>query len=191
MWSTDSNGNELSFLVASVPGNNATLESLETVFHQDLNGDGTIGPPPPPPPTVIQTDNNTTSLVEIANNYFMNAVGSGSTGPELKYGGAAVTAGEFGTWIPYGAIQVAGGGYDVAFENPGANQYTVWSTDSNGNELSFLVASVPGNNATLESLETVFHQDLNGNGSIGSSTHAAATDSAFNDNGSATRNSAG
>jgi serralysin len=165
VWNTDGNGNQLSFLVASVPGNNATLESLENVFHQDLNGDSTIGPPPPPPPTVIQTDNNTTSLVESGGNYFLNTVGSSTTGPELKYNGAPVTAGEFGSWIPYGAIQVAGG-YDVAFENPGANQYTVWNTDGNGNQLSFLVASVPGNNATLESLENVFHQDLNGDSTI-------------------------
>ena len=163
VWSADSNGNLVSLLVAAVPGNNTTLETLETTFHQDLNGDGTIGPPPP---TVIQTDNNTTSLVESGSNYFLNTVGSTSMGPELKYNGAPLTAGEFGSWIPYGAIQVAGG-YDVALENPGANEYTVWSADSNGNLVSLLVAAVPGNNTTLEALETTFHQDLNGDGTIG------------------------
>jgi hypothetical protein len=160
VWNTDSSGKLASFLVAAVTGNNATLESLETVFHQDLNADGTIGIVP----TVIQ-NNGTTSLVEIGSNYFLNTVGS-STGPELKYNGSPVAAGEFGTWVPYGAIQVAGG-YDVAWKNPGANQYTVWNTDNNGNLLSFLVAATPGNNTTLESLETTFNQDLNGDGSIG------------------------
>jgi hypothetical protein len=162
VWNTDSSGNLVSFLVAAVPGNNATLESLETTFNQDLNGDGVIGPPPPPPPLIIQTD-GTTSLVEVSNTYFLY---NGGTGPSLKYNGAPVTAGEFGTWTPYGAIQVAGG-YDVAFKNPGANQYTVWNTDSSGNLVSFLVAAVPGNNTTLESLETTFNQDLNGDGHIG------------------------
>ena len=61
------------------------------------------------------------------------------SGPELQYGGAAVTAGEFGTWTPIGAVQVAGGGYDVAWKNTATGQYTVWSTDSNGNYLSNLI----------------------------------------------------
>jgi serralysin len=59
------------------------------------------------------------------------------------------------------------GGYDVAWKNPGGNQYTVWNTDSSGNLVSFLVAAVPGNNASLENLETAFNQDLNGDGVIG------------------------
>jgi len=36
---------------------------------------------------------------------------------------------------PIGAVQTASG-YDVAWEIPGANEYTVWTTDSNGNYLS-------------------------------------------------------
>jgi hypothetical protein len=41
-----------------VSGLSSALESLEPNFHQDLNGDGVIGPPT----TVIQTDGST-SLV--------------------------------------------------------------------------------------------------------------------------------
>ncbi|KOY07121.1 hypothetical protein AF336_28730 [Bradyrhizobium diazoefficiens] len=170
VWETDSNGNLVAFLVSAVPGSNATLESLETTFHQDLNGDGSIGIIA----TVIQTD-GTTSLAEIGSNYFLNTVGSSSTGPELTYGGAPVTAGAFGTWVPYGAIQVSGG-FDVAWENPGANQYTVWHTDSNGNLVSFLVSAAPGNNATLEALETTFQQDLNGDGTFGILSTVVQTD---------------
>ena len=105
------------------------LESIETTFNQDLNGDGTIGLTK----TVIQTDTNSfgsTSLTAVANEYFLyNASGSG---PVLQYAGAAVVAGEFGAWAPIGAVQTASG-YDVAWKIPGANEYTVWSTDSNGN----------------------------------------------------------
>ena len=86
------------------------------------------------------------------------------TGPELKYSGAAVTVGEFGTWTPIGAVQVAGGGYDVAWHEHGSGLYTVWNTDSNGNYLSNVIGAVSGNSTALESLETTFNQDLNGDG---------------------------
>ena len=52
--------------------------------------------------------------------------------PELKYAGAAVVAGQFGGWTPIGAEQTATG-YEVAWKVAGADQYTVWNTDSSGN----------------------------------------------------------
>ena len=109
---------------------------------------------------VIRTDGST-ALTEVGNNFFLHDAGSD---PELKDGGAAVTAG--GSWVPIGAVQTAIG-YDVAWKVPGANAYAVWSTDSNGNYLSNLIPTVSGNNAALEALETTFHQDLNGDGTIG------------------------
>ena len=75
-------------------------------------------------------------------------------------------AGQFGGWTPIGAEQTASG-YDVAWKNPGAGQYTVWSTDSNGNYVSNIIGIVSGTSTALESLETTFHQDLNGDGVIG------------------------
>ena len=159
VWSTDSNGNYLSNLVGAVSGNSTALESLETTFNQDLNGDGTIGIPK----VVIQTDGST-ALTEVGNNFYLY---NGGTGPELKYSGAAVTVGEFGGWTPIGAVQVAGGGYDVAWENATAGLYTVWSTDSSGNYTSNLIGAVSGTSTALESLETTFNQDLNGDGTIG------------------------
>ena len=45
MWSTDSNGNYISNVIGAVSGTSSALESLETTFHQDLNGDGVIGIP--------------------------------------------------------------------------------------------------------------------------------------------------
>ena len=85
----------------------------------------------------------------------------------MHYGGSVVTAGEFGTWTPIGAVQVAGGGYDVAWHDPSSGLYTVWSTDSNGNYLSNLIGAVTGNSSALETFETIFNQDLNGDGTIG------------------------
>ena len=161
VWSTDSNGNYLSNLIGAVAGNSAALEAFETIFNQDLNGDGSIGPPK----VVIQTDGST-ALTEVGTNYFLNPTGGG-TGPELHYGGSVMTAGEFGTYTPIGAVQVAGGGYDIAWHDPSSGLYTVWSTDSNGNYLSNLIGAVPGNSSALESFETIFNLDLNSDGHIG------------------------
>ena len=52
----------------------------------------------------------------------------------------------------------------------GANQYTVWNTDSNGNFVSDTLGVVSGTSYALESLETSFQQDLNGDGTIGPTT---------------------
>ena len=83
--------------------------------------------------------------------------------PELKYNGAPVVAGQFAPYVPVGVEQTASG-YEVALKNAGANQFSVWNTDSNGNFLSYTVYS--GTSAALESLETSFHQDLNGDGVV-------------------------
>jgi serralysin len=159
VWNTDSNGNYVSNVTGIVSGTNATLESLETSFHQDLNGDGQIGAPT----TVIESA-GVTSLTEIANHYyFYDSTGSG---PSLKYGSADIVAGQFGTWAPIGVEKTASG-YEVAWRDASSGQYSVWNTDSNGNYVSNVTGIVSGTNATLESLETSFHQDLNGDGQIG------------------------
>ncbi len=122
-------------------------------------------------PTVIQTDGST-SLTEIADQYYLYN-GSG-VGPELKYGGAAVVAGQFGGWVPIGAMQTASG-YDVAWEIPGANEYTIWTTNSNGVWLSN-TPILSGTSYALESYESIFNQDLNGDGTIGLTTTTIRTD---------------
>jgi autotransporter passenger strand-loop-strand repeat protein len=165
IWNTDSNGNYISNLIGLVSGTSTALESFESIFNQDLNGDGVISPP-----MVIATDTSaygTTSLKQIGNDYFL--VGSGGSGPELMRGGALVTTGEFGTWTPIGAVQTASG-YDIAWQIAGTNEYTVWNTDSNGNYISNLIGSVSGTSTTLESFESVFNQDLNGDGVIDTAT---------------------
>src|SRR6202035_5500221 len=104
-----------------------------------------------------------TSLLQIADNYYMYV---GGAAPELKYSGAPVTIGEFGAIAPIGAVQTASG-YDVAWQIPGTNEFTFWTTDSNGNYTSNITGLVSGNSSAVESLETTFHQDFNGNGTIG------------------------
>ena len=161
VWTTDSSGNYASNLIGLVSGTSTALESLESTFNQDLNGDGTIGIPK----VVIQTDGST-ALTQVGNNYFLDKTGGGS-GPELQYKGVAVTVGEFGTTTPIGAVQVSGGGYDVAWKDPVSGLYTAWSTDSNGNYLSNLIGTVSATSTALEALENTFQQDLNGDGVIG------------------------
>ncbi len=62
----------------------------------------------------------------------------------------------------------------------GADQYTVWNTDSSGNFTSYAIGTVSGSSSALESLETSFHQDLNGDGVIGVPVSAATSPVATN-----------
>ena len=158
VWTTDSNGNFIS-TSAVLSGSSSALQSFETSFHQDLNGDGAIGVPG----TVIELAGST-SLVAVSNHFFLDSISTGSD-PSLKYGGADVVAGQFGGWTPIGAEQTASG-YQVAWKVSGADQYSVWTTDSNGNFIS-TSAILSGSSSALQSFETSFHQDLNGDGAIG------------------------
>ena len=123
------------------------------------------------PGTVIESFGST-QLTEVGSHYFFYPVG-GSSGPELQYAGAAVTAGQFGAKTPIGAEQTASG-YEVAWKNGSADQYSIWNTDSSGNYVSSSATNVSGSDATLKSLETSFHQDLNGDGVIGPATGAGS-----------------
>jgi len=160
VWATDSSGNYTGNASGAVLGSSIALEALEPNFQQDLNGDGTIGVFT----HTIETA-GATSLVQTANNYFLNPVGGG-TGPSLKYGGAAVIAGSLSGWTPIGA-EVVGAGYDVAFKMQGQDLYVVWTTDSSGNYTGNASGAVSGSSIALETLETTLQQDLNGDGHIG------------------------
>ena len=61
------------------------------------------------------------------------------------------------------------GGYEVAWK-AGADQYSVWTTDSAGNMLANPTGVVSGSSAALQSYEPSFHQDLNGDGTIGAAS---------------------
>ncbi len=109
-----------------------------------------------------------TSLVQVGNNYFLYPVG-GSSGPELSFFGAPFVAGQTGAWTPIGAEKTASG-YEVAWKNGAADQYTVWNLDANGNYVSNATGVVSGADYALQSLETSFQQDLNLDGWCRSAT---------------------
>jgi hypothetical protein len=155
IWNTDSNANYVSG-TGSLSGTSTTLETYETVFHRDLNGDGTIGVTS----TVIET-NGTTSLVAVADQYALED--SHGNGPHLTINGAPVVAGQLAPWAPVAAAQTSSG-YVVAFQL--GNSFAIWNTDSNANYVSD-TGSLSGTSTTLETYETVFHRDLNGDGTIG------------------------
>jgi hypothetical protein len=159
VWTTDSNGNYTGNLIPAVPATSTALDLLELTFGQDLNGDTVVGTTK----LLIQTDLGTSLTLVGGQNYFLLDSSSG-WGPWLKLGGADVMVGQFGAWSPFGAVQTASG-YDVAWKN-GAGQYTVWMTDSSGNFLS-ATGVLSGTDYTLESLETTFNQDLNGDNITG------------------------
>jgi hypothetical protein len=119
--------------------------------------------------TVIEAFGST-SLVQVGENYFLYPTG-GSSGPLLKYanGTTPVVAGQTGNWVPIGAEQTASG-YQVAWKLAGADQYTIWNTDSSGTNRTSPIGVVSGLGAAFEALESSFHQDLNGDGVIGISS---------------------
>jgi hypothetical protein len=162
VWIADSGGNVAYDASGVLSGSSAALEAYETSFHQDLNGDGVIGIPATTS-TVIEAFGST-SLVQVGSNYFLDSHSTG-TGPEVMYGGAPLTVGEF-AWTPIGAEQTSIG-YEIALKNAATGQYTVWIADSSGNVAYDPVGSLSGSSAALETYETSFHQDLNGDGVIG------------------------
>ena len=79
-------------------------------------------------------------------------------------------AGQFGAWVPIGAVQTASG-YDVAWKDPGY-QSSIRSGPSTATATivsDTIGAGLSGTSYTLESLEPIFNQDLNGDGSDRSS----------------------
>ena len=78
-----------------------------------------------------------------------------------------MVAGQLSGWTVIGAEQTANG-YDVALKLAGTNEFTVWLTNSSGTYQSNLtVGAMLGTDPALESIETLFQQDLNGDGIIG------------------------
>jgi serralysin len=106
-----------------------------------------------------------TALMQTGNDFFLNSVGGG-TGPEVTLNGAPLGADQVAGWTAIGAEVLGGGGYEMAWHQNGGSLYTVWNLDSAGNYVS-TIGIVAGNSATLENLEPSFHQDLNGEGTVG------------------------
>ena len=112
-----------------------------------------------------------TRLVKVGNQFQL--LDASNSGPTVKYQGGVVTAGQFGAWTPLGAEKV-GTGYQVVWQNGGADQYLVWSTDSNGNWKS-QSDLVSGSSYALQSLEATLQQDFNHDGTTGLKTTTIET----------------
>ena len=125
MWNTDRNGN---FVSSSgvVSGTSAALQSIETSFQQDLNGDGVDR-------SQDYCDREHWIDQPGAAWEQLFSLSDGGSAVELSYQGAPVEAGQFdqfgGHWVPIGAEQTANG-YEVAWKMTGADQFQVWNTDS-------------------------------------------------------------
>lgn len=112
--------------------------------------------------TIVEATGTTTLATGGSNYYLLD----GGAALLLKYSGAAVQAGQFGAFTAI-AAEKTGSGYDVAWKAAGSDQYMVWSVDANGAFTANLTGTVTATSSALQSLETVFHQDLNGDGVIG------------------------
>lgn len=169
VWNTDNNGNFVSNGTGGVivSGASSVLQSLEASFHQDINGDGTIGVVSAAPSGTVIEAFGATSLVQVGSNFYFYPVGGGS-GPLFQYKGVPVIAGQLDSWSFIGAEKTASG-YEVALHVSGTDQYTVWNTDNGGNFVSNGTGGVvvSASSSVLQSLEPSFHQDLNGDSSIG------------------------
>src|SRR5205085_12008766 len=122
------------------------------------NGDGVTGLNPT---RTIETT-GATKLIEVGGNFVME---TGATNVALSFQGSLLNESQLtSNWFPIGAEKTAAG-YDFAWKgDPG---YMVWSIDANGIYTGNIVAGVSGTSYALESLESVFGQDLNGDSHVG------------------------
>src|SRR5258706_303823 len=101
---TSSNCKYDSSAIGAVVAANAGLQSLETSFHQDLNGDGSI--------CFFFNDTATTEIYTLSLHDALpisDSISTG-TGPSLKYAGADFAMGQqFGGWTPIATEQTASG----------------------------------------------------------------------------------
>jgi hypothetical protein len=155
VWDTDAEGNYVGSATGAVAGSSLALEVLELGFGQDLNGDGAIGPPSSVPVTTIDTVDGTT-LVQFGAAPDAEYVieGGDAFKPVLSNQGAAFTG---GAYTPIAAIELASGGYEVAFKDAATGQYTVWDTDANGDYVSDPIGAVSASSETAEVLGTIFN----------------------------------
>src|SRR5258708_7634431 len=105
-------------------------------------------------------------MENVGNDFYCGRKSRG-VGLWLKYAGADFAMGQqFGGWTPIATEQTASG-YEVALKYDGKSTHPNCSNQSNANDVFCLIEAVVAANAGLQSLETSFHQDLNGDGSIG------------------------
>ena len=156
---------QLSSQIRSVPssGTSYALESLEASFNQDLNGDGSDRSYYDGDPDrhrlvwIDQPDRGWERIFSGQRQWIWPGAAS--------LNGAPVAAGQFGGWVPIGAVQTASG-YDVAWKSR-ANR--IFDLDHRQQRQLPLIRlrCLSGTSYALESSRPIFNQDLNGDGVIG------------------------
>ena len=121
-------------------------------------------PSSPDVPNIGAGPSITAAPIQVGNQFYI--YNSSGAGLALSYTGTTVAEGQFGNWTPIAATQTTNG-YEVAWQNTSTGQYTVWTTDSNGNYTGNVIGAVSGNSYALRIIESVFNQDLNGDGVTG------------------------
>ena len=154
IWNTDGNGDYTSSATATLLGTSYALEDLELSFGEDLNGDGTIGPTT----TSIGTNG---SLAQVANQYALES--GGSIQAWVEYQGSPITASPSAVWAPVAAVET-GNGYEVAWGDASANEYTVWNTDLNGDYTTSATGLLTASSPQLEAVEGYFGEQFPGGG---------------------------
>ncbi|MEM8811160.1 MAG: M10 family metallopeptidase C-terminal domain-containing protein [Pseudomonadota bacterium] len=153
LWQLDGSGAYVSDIVFS----QSEITDYEAEFEADLNGDGTIGRVV----TVLEDDGDLDLLSESGVRYLIREAGGNTTG--IYYNGKALAPGAFGGWSATHVEANGSGGFDVILHNAVDNQHALWELDSNGNYLSSHLLE----GSSLFHYETVFGDDLSGDGTVG------------------------
>ena len=160
---------QLSFRYRHSFGNErAALETAELTFDQDLNRDGVIR---------SEVDAGTKRHRWQCDDHPQrvrqqeSVISTGTTSVVLSYNNTPL--GTNGVWKLIGAVQT-GNTYEVALQLSGTSEFQVWTINSTGNYVSD-IGIVSGTSVALESAETTFNQDLNGDNVIWSSAADADT----------------
>ena len=119
-------------------GTSTALESLESSFHQDLNGDGHIGVV-----TTVIESNGSTNLTEVGNHFYLYDSTGRRSLAEIQRRGLCGRVSLAAAVVPIGAEKTASG-YEVAWKVMGTDLYSVWTTDNNGNYISNIIGNAVG-----------------------------------------------
>ncbi len=165
----DSAGNFTSAATAVLAGSSYALQSLEPGFGADLNADTAIGPK-----ITNIASNGAIYLAHIADEFEITS--GGVQQAILQVGGGAIVSGQFAGFAPV-AVETISGGYEVMFQS--ASSFVGLDFDASGNFTQAATSLLAGSSYALESLETGFARDLNGDGTTGPKISSIASNGAF------------
>lgn len=167
LWSIDNNANFIQDFYGGdmggvlVPG---FVNNLDYFFLQDINLDGVIGNVTPGDLTTIENIGNTRLLASLSSGIFVQSTSIG-TQPLIAIWNNTVRVftNTYAGYEPLGAVQLNNGNYNIAWANPSRTDWFIWIVDKYGMYRS----DINTNAAGIVAYETLFGQDFNNNGTIG------------------------